>query len=191
MRQADAGASKVEAYGGGGVVVGEILSLVNGAASSSRIVPTAGLRSSGRFAGHPRSSGLFDGIPESAGTIAEVAGSSGIGGGVLDGAGRLFEAVGCSETLRTGKGGCVGNRVVSGSVVVDEVFLGLAYSRAKSLARLLSELLGVSHPYISASLFPAPVLRDVLALDLDVPILSSVPSLLGECVLAETDNLCR
>lgn len=121
MRQADAGASRLETYGGGGVVVGEIPSLIDGAASSSGMVPTAGLGSSGRFAGHPRSSGTFDGIPESSGTIAEVAGSSGIGGGVLDGAGRPFGAIGCSETLRTGKGGWVGNRVVSGSVVVDAV----------------------------------------------------------------------
>lgn len=58
------------------------------------------------------------------------------------------------------------------------------------MARLLVELLGESHPYISASLFPPPVLFDVLALDLDVPVLSSVSSLPGERVLAETDGLC-
>ena len=62
---------------------------------------------------------MFDGIPESSGTMAELAESSGIGGGVFLDVDSLLVGIGCSDILRTGKGECVGNRVVSGSVVVD------------------------------------------------------------------------
>ena len=53
LRESVTGDSSLESYGGGGVVVDGIPSLIGGAALSSGIVPTAGLGSSGTFAGHP------------------------------------------------------------------------------------------------------------------------------------------
>ena len=122
--------------------------------------------SSGIGADIPCSSTRLDGIPESSGTGAGIAGNSGRGGGVVAMGDTRGGGGGCSEMLLTGKGGCVGKRVVSGRVVVDAVFLGLTCSRAKSLATLLLELLAISHPYISANLFPLPLLFAVPALDL-------------------------
>lgn len=78
--------------------------------------------------------------------------------------------------------------MVSGRVVVDFVFFGLTCSRAKSLATLLLELLAVSHPYISASLFPLPLLLAVPALDLGFGARLAAPSSPGDRILADTDS---
>ncbi len=116
-----------------------------GAGSSER-PEESGPGSSGKGAETPCSSTRLDGTPESSGKGAGVAGSSGIGGDVVQITNALDAVGGRSETLRTGKGRWVGNRVVSGRVVVDFVFLGLTCSRAKSLATLVLELLAVSQP---------------------------------------------
>jgi len=159
-----------------------------GAASSER-PDESGPGSSGKGAETPCSSTRLDGMPESSGKGAEIAGSSGIGGGVVQIASPLGAGGGCSEALRTGKGGCVGNRVVSGRVVVDLVFLGCTCSRAKSLATLVLELLAVSHPYLSANLFPLPLLLAVPALDLGFGARPAVPSSPCGRILADTDSL--
>ena len=99
-------------------------------------------------------SGIGAGSEGSSGIIAESGGSSGYGAG-LNGSsgtggiqsGSSATACGWSDALRGGNRGCVGKRVVSGRVVVEEVFFGLLCSRAKSLAILPLELLGgVLHP---------------------------------------------
>ena len=149
--------SSATQFGGGGYLVNAVMSAE--AAWSSTRFAERGAGSSGVGTDVPCNSTRPDGIPDNSGTGAGIAGSSGKGGGVALRGDTRGADVGCSEILLTGKGGCVGNKVVSGRVVVDAVFLGLACSRAKSLAAtLLLEVLGVSHPYISANLLPLPLL---------------------------------
>ena len=119
----------------------------------------------------------------SSGYGAGLKGSSGTGGISSDSSATGRD---CSDMLRGGNRGCVANSVVSGKVVVEGVFLGLLCSSAKSLAMLPLELLGVLHPYISASRFPLLVL---LAL-CDVAERVSCPGLLGVTFVdpAETES---